>query len=125
MKENEYNIGQNRESNINENTETRFSHTSKTSNNFKSKDSNLILENMRLEKENKKLRRENEAFQKEVTKLNDLIEQMKNIQDDELLMIEKISTKEIYGKAQKLKISEGITVFVIFQWTLSTPIPCN
>ena len=31
---------------------------------------------------------------------------MKNIDDDEILMIEKISTKEIYGKAQKVKISD-------------------
>lgn len=67
---------------------------------------NLELQNIRLEKEIKRLRRENERFIKEINKLNNLIEQMKNIDDDELLMIEKIQTKEIYGKAQKLKISE-------------------
>jgi hypothetical protein len=31
---------------------------------------------------------------------------MKNIKDDELLMIEKVQTKEVYGKAQKVKISD-------------------
>lgn len=61
---------------------------------------------MKLEKEIQKLKRENKTFKSEVERLNDLIEQMKNIQDDELLMIEKISTKEIYGKAQKIKISD-------------------
>lgn len=61
---------------------------------------------MRLEKEIKRLKRENARFLQEINKLNDLIEQMKNIDDDELLMIEKIQTKEIYGKAQKVKISE-------------------
>ena len=68
--------------------------------------SNPMVQNIRLEKEIKRLRRENERFIKEINKLNDLIEQMKNIDDDELLMIEKIQTKEIYGKAQKVKISE-------------------
>lgn len=68
--------------------------------------SNPEIQNMRLEKEIKRLKRENARFIKEINKLNDLIEQMKNIDDDELLMIEKIQTKEIYGKAQKVKISE-------------------
>jgi chromosome segregation ATPase len=67
---------------------------------------NLEIQNIRLEKEIKRLRRENARFIKEIEKLNNLIEQMKNIDDDELLMIEKIQTKEIYGKAQKVKISE-------------------
>jgi 4-diphosphocytidyl-2C-methyl-D-erythritol kinase len=65
-----------------------------------------MVQNIRLEKEIKRLKRENKRFIEEINKLNDLIEQMKNIDDDELLMIEKIQTKEIYGKAQKLKISE-------------------
>jgi len=68
--------------------------------------SNPMVQNIRLEKEIKRLRRENKRYIQEINKLNDLIEQMKNIDDDELLMIEKIQTKEIYGKAQKLKISE-------------------
>jgi chromosome segregation ATPase len=67
---------------------------------------NSEIQLIRLEKEIKKLRRENKRFLEEINKLNNLIEQMKNIDDDELLMIEKIQTKEIYGKAQKLKISE-------------------
>ena len=67
---------------------------------------NPEIQNIRLVKEVKRLRRENERFIKEIQKLNNLIEQMKNIDDDELLMIEKIQTKEIYGKAQKLKISD-------------------
>ena len=67
---------------------------------------NPEIQNIRLVKEVKRLRRENERFIKEIQKLNNLIEQMKNIDDDELLMIEKIQTKEIYGKAQKVKISE-------------------
>ena len=67
---------------------------------------NPVIQNMRLEKEINRLRRENKRFLEEINKLNNLIEQMKNIDDDELLMIEKIQTKEIYGKAQKVKISE-------------------
>ena len=61
---------------------------------------------MRLERELKRVKRESQRFQDEVTRLTKLIEQMKNIEDDELLMIEKIQTKEIYGKAQKMKISD-------------------
>lgn len=68
--------------------------------------SNPAIQSMRLEKEVRRLRRENARFLEEIRKLNDLIEQMKNIDDDELLMIEKIQTKEIYGKAQKVKVSE-------------------
>lgn len=68
--------------------------------------SNPAIQSMRLEKEVRRLRRENARFLQEIRKLNDLIEQMKNIDDDELLMIEKIQTKEIYGKAQKVKVSE-------------------
>lgn len=67
---------------------------------------NAEVQVIRLEKEVRRLRRENKRFIQEINKLNDLIEQMKNIDDDELLMIEKIQTKEIYGKAQKMKISE-------------------
>lgn len=61
---------------------------------------------MRLERELKRVKRESKRFQDEVTRLTKLIDQMKNIEDDELLMIEKIQTKEIYGKAQKIKISD-------------------
>ena len=65
-----------------------------------------VLTIMKLEKELRKLRRENQKLIDEVGRLNRLVEQMKNIEDDELLMVEKIQTKEIYGKAQKLKISD-------------------
>jgi chromosome segregation ATPase len=67
---------------------------------------NSEVQLIRCEKEIKRLLRENNRFIKEINKLNNLIEQMKNIDDDELLMIEKIQTKEIYGKTQKVKISE-------------------
>lgn len=72
-----------------------------TSNN----ENNLTIENLKLSREMARIKRENKRFIEEVTRLNDLIEQMKNIDDDELLMIEKIQTKEIYGKAQKVKFS--------------------
>lgn len=61
---------------------------------------------MKFEKELSKLRRENMRLKEENGRLNKLIEEMKNLDDDELLMVEKIQTKEIYGKAQKLKISD-------------------
>jgi myosin heavy subunit len=61
---------------------------------------------MKFEKELNKLRRENRRLTEENGRLNKLVEEMKNLDDDELLMVEKIQTKEIYGKAQKLKISD-------------------
>ena len=72
----------------------------------KETDVDAHLLNMKLEKENQRLKRENTRQYEEIKRLDDLIHQMKNIDDDELLMIEKVQTKEIYGKAQKVKFSD-------------------
>ena len=85
----------------------RESYKSNNSQNlYQDHEGKAVINNIRLERENQKLKREFERMASEIRRLNDLIEQMKNIDDDELLMIEKIQTKEIYGKAQKIKISE-------------------
>lgn len=62
-----------------------------------------IITIMKLEKQLRRLRVQDKHKMEEIRRLNQLIEQMKNIKDDELLVIEKVETKEVYGKPNQPK----------------------